>query len=252
MAIFSRKQSRAPARRSVGNDIDLKALRARARRRLLGALILVVAAVVVVPLLFDDPEPLEALETPLVLPAQVPPVPAIEPVIDAPEAASGDQGLIDEMPEVLPDEPADPVAAAQAPAVPNADVAPVPQTPPAPPARRDPAPSPSPDTIVRTDDGSLARALLEGPAGSAAGTAAATGGRYVVQAAAYSASADAQTRREKLIQAGISDAFVEQGESRGKTVYRLKVGPFPTQEAARAAQARLRSLGYDDSMLQSQ
>ena len=100
---------------------------------------------------------------------------------------------------------------------------------------------------MRTDDGSLARALLEGPTRSEGTT-----GGYVVQAAAYSASADAQARRQKLIQEGVNNAFVESGESRGRTVYRLKVGPFPTQEAARAAQARLRSLGYDDSMLQSQ
>lgn len=74
----------------------------------------------------------------------------------------------------------------------------------------------------------------------------------MLQVAAYSTEADAQSRRSSLIDAGVTNAYVEQAVSNNKTTYRLRVGSFPTRDAAQAAQARLRALGYDNSLLLTQ
>ncbi|WP_323028754.1 SPOR domain-containing protein [Castellaniella defragrans] len=75
------------------------------------------------------------------------------------------------------------------------------------------------------------------------------GGRYYLQVAAYTTEQDAQARRDSLRQAGVTDAYVERGQSNGRTVYRLRVGPFGSHEAAQAAQARLRALGYQNGLI---
>ena len=50
----------------------------------------------------------------------------------------------------------------------------------------------------------------------------------------------------------MTNAFVEQANIGGKQQYRLRVGPFPSREAAQAAQARLRTLGYDNGFIAAQ
>lgn len=74
----------------------------------------------------------------------------------------------------------------------------------------------------------------------------------MLQVASYTTQADAQARRGKLHQAGVTNAFVEQASINGKQQYRLRVGPFPSREAAQAAQARLRTLGYDNGFIAAQ
>jgi DedD protein len=59
-------------------------------------------------------------------------------------------------------------------------------------------------------------------------------------------------RRDKLVAAGVTNTYVEQASSGGKATYRLRVGPFPTRDAAQAAQARLRALGYDNGFISTQ
>lgn len=80
----------------------------------------------------------------------------------------------------------------------------------------------------------------------------AANGNFVLQVASYTTQADAQARRGKLHQAGVTNAFVEQASINGKQQYRLRVGPFPSREAAQAAQARLRTLGYDNGFIAAQ
>ncbi len=104
----------------------------------------------------------------------------------------------------------------------------------------------------RTDDGSVALALLEGRTPTTppvAPKSSGNQGHFYLQVAAYSAEPDAQKRRDSLRQAGVTDAYVERGQSSGRTVYRLRVGPFGSHEAAQAAQARLRALGYQNSLI---
>lgn len=270
MGLFSNKETGGASRRQ-SSDAQLREMRTRARRRLVGALVLVLAAVVIVPFLTSNdsenmPEPVMA-----VIPAIVPPVIEAEPTQgtageqDTGEA-TGDEGTMVAMQQPTPVTPGN--TATQPPATGSSTPAtqqpaaveppkPVvtqptrpatqPSTPPPPPPRR--------DNNQRTDDGAVALALLEGRTPPSSNSAAASGsnnaqrGNFILQIAAYSSENDAQTRRRQLVNAGVTNAYVESTTSGGKTAYRLRVGPFPTREAAQAAQTRLRSLGYANSFI---
>lgn len=105
------------------------------------------------------------------------------------------------------------------------------------------------DDKKRTDDGSKALAILEGrtPAASSSAPAASTGGEFSLQVASYSSANDARVQRDRLRGSGVSNAYVQSATVNGKQVYRLRVGPFSTREAAQAAQTRLRALNFSDS-----
>lgn len=105
---------------------------------------------------------------------------------------------------------------------------------------------------TRTDDGSRAIALLEGRAPTAGAAAAPGGSGLVVQVASYSTQADANARRDKLRSEGVTNAFVESTTVNGKPTFRLRVGPFSSRDAAQAAQTRLRSLGYPTGFIATQ
>jgi DedD protein len=67
------------------------------------------------------------------------------------------------------------------------------------------------------------------------------------------AAADAQAQKSKLLAAGVGNAFVDGPvDVNGKARYRVRVGPFPSREAAQAAQTRLRTLGFDGAFIATQ
>ncbi|MFA7670229.1 MAG: SPOR domain-containing protein [Burkholderiaceae bacterium] len=260
MGLFSRNEPsastgrRSSARTGVSSEAQAAELRVRARRRLIGALVLVLTAIIFVPMLFDSP-PEEELASPLVLPEPMPAVPSEPQLALAPEPVTPlqpDGGSID-APAVAQVEPAQPES--PAPEITPPSPAPEPQQkPPAPPAKPESPPEkakpPVPAKAQRTDDGSVALALLEGRAlPKPAASAPASSGSVVLQVAAYTTESDAQSRREKLVAAGVTNAYVESAVANGKTAYRLRVGPFPTRDAAEAAQARLRQLGYNNGLI---
>ncbi|MDN5842866.1 MAG: SPOR domain-containing protein [Alcaligenaceae bacterium] len=264
---------RSATRGSGSTDAQLKELRSKARRRLIGALALVLAAVIIVPPLFDQNEPTE-LREPIVVPA--PPTglpdsglmagggdvtaddPALAPTEPAtPETAPADSADTAAPPAAVPAEPTEADTAAPSG---DQDEAPAPEPEPEPAAKpKEPEPKAEPPAEPaappgRTDDGSVALALLAGkiPEDDARKPAkAAAQGSYVLQVAAYTTEQDANLRRDKLIESGVTNAYVERAQSSGKTVYRLRVGPFPTHEAAQAAQTRLRTLGYQNGLISS-
>ncbi|MFC4298485.1 SPOR domain-containing protein [Castellaniella hirudinis] len=267
---------RAPAR-SAGTEAQLRELRVKARRRLIGALALVLAAFIVVPWLFDEPVPDDA-HAPIVVPAPVAGLPPATEPAPSPDTASPDSAPTDAERNPGPlaaasgdgdVEPADPSQSSEPPRLAPPAVTAAPE----PPARTQPEPSsekpaaepakpkpadraavekPAAKPADRTDDGSVALALLSGkapPAAEPAKPKPAAAGRYYLQVAAYTTEQDANARRDSLRQAGVSDAYVERGQSNGRTVYRLRVGPFGSHEAAQAAQARLRALGYQNGLI---
>ena len=255
MGFFSRNEPSGTAgRRSssrTSSEAQAAELRVRARRRLIGALVLVLTAVIFVPMLFDAP-PEEDLPTPVVLPDAIPPAPAEPQVALAPEPVPPTSGTV-EVPAAAPAETSSSQAAA--PESPPAEKPPAPAEAPA--AKPEPRPEPAKPAqparpaSERTDDGSVALALLEGrqPPRPSNSAAPAQAGNFILQVAAYTTEADAQSRREKLAAAGVTNAYVENAIANGKTAYRLRVGPFPTREAAEAAQARLRQLGYNNGLI---
>jgi len=271
MGLFSRNEPatgsgrRPSSRSSLSSEAQATELRGRARRRLIGALALVLAAVIIVPMLFDSTEPTDQVNTPVVVPAMVPPTPesnlAVAPSTpdaaadsatpgtpggDSADATSGNANV-----------PADGAAVADATA-PEPAAAPPVEPAPAPAAEAKPKPVEKPEprnetkakpSTERTDDGSVAIALLEGRTPAKAAPAPAAKGNYILQIAAYTNDKDAQSRRDKLVSSGVTNAYVENAVSGGKATYRLRVGPFPTRDAAQAAQARLRALGYDNGFI---
>ena len=270
MGLFSRKNSESESgrARTQRTDDDTHALRQRARHRLIGALALVLAAIIIVPMLIDT-QPQAPTPVPEVAQAPIPPLPQqVTPETTAPAA----EGQVDQAPQQaspLPQPqpvPAQPPAAVQPPAQPPAtQPEPKPQKPepqpekpaapakPAQPEKPTPAPKPT-ESNSRTDDGAVALALLEGrssQAKPAAPAAAPAKGNFVLQIAALSSDSEAQSRRAQLVAAGVTNAFVEQATSGGKPTYRLRVGPFSTRDAAVAAQTRLRALGYDNGFISS-
>ncbi|MCQ9616279.1 SPOR domain-containing protein [Paenalcaligenes niemegkensis] len=258
MGLFSTKES-SSANRRTSSDAQIREMRSRARRRLIGALVLVLGAILVVPFLTsNEPEP----EQNQML-AVIPTPPAIQPpeqLAQAP-AAPNPQPLdpVQDEADTLIDSPAilEPEVTAPLPEPEESPPPKVPEPKPAPtpapkPAAEKPAEPKRPSATERTDDGAVALALLEGrtpPTTARATPAAAPKGNFILQIVAYSSETEAQSRRNQLVSAGVTNAYVETANSGGKATYRLRVGPFPTREAAQAAQTRLRSLGYENSFI---
>jgi DedD protein len=301
MGLFSRNESaskstrRNGSREATSSDAQAKELRGRARRRLIGALVLVVAAIIVLPMLFDNSSNMR--KTPVVTQVTIPPGPSENTAVPDNGALVAQNGA-GQAPLPVPDvssttstsgqpsaetsNPADQNAGSQAPGQgagqqsdkagdshaaasgsekaakkndaggaddqkKNPDSASAPSK-----ASKDKSGSKT-DTVKRTDDGSVALALLQGrtPSQAKSQNEASDKGDYVLQIAAYTTEQDAQSRRDKLVAAGVTNAYVERAVSSGKTIYRLRVGPFASRDSAQAAQARLRALGYDNGFISS-
>lgn len=262
MGLFSRKDSasaRKPAvkpRPSVTSEAQAAEMRVRARRRLAGAVALVLTAVIVLPMLLDsEPTPV-AKNIPIRTPDRQAPFGP-----NAPEApAAAEPTTVAEAAPSAQSTPT-PVAAAGS-SDPKLD----PKLDPKrndPPARVEPPKAAAPALSARSADGERALALLEGrparPAGSPTPAQNATprpppaAGNFVVQAMSLDSADDAQRQRGKLLASGVSNAFVDGPVNvNGNPKYRVRIGPFPSREAAQAAQTRLRTLGYSGAFIASQ
>lgn len=289
MGLFSRKKSteadqpRGRSRSSVSSETLAGEMRSRARRRLIGALVLVVAAVIIVPMLLNT-TPTQNPSTPTVVVPSVPPVPAPS-VAAAPDNASsgkvvsGGTAASGEAPNNTPlpvpdSSPDNVIAGAPAAATgettesrPSQDVKPEESKPKVAEKserkeserkgsehkeseRKESEHKAATKPVTRTDDGSVAIALLQGRQ-PPRNTASTQQGNFVLQIAAYTTEKDAIARRAKLLAAGVTDAYIETAVSGGKPTYRLRVGPFQTRDAAQAAQTRLRALGYENGFISS-
>lgn len=78
------------------------------------------------------------------------------------------------------------------------------------------------------------------PAATVASAAAAPadGARYILQAGSFSASGDAEALKARIALLGLS-ARVESGTANGKTVYRVRMGPYGTATALAEAKQKL-------------
>lgn len=86
------------------------------------------------------------------------------------------------------------------------------------------------------------------PAPAPAVPAAATAGRGFVQIGIFSVEANARRAAGQMEGAGLA-AAIRREESRGKTFWRVVVGPAAGEEERRALLARVRALGYADAYL---
>ncbi len=221
---------------------SIEVMRTRAKHRLLGAAVLVLIGVIGFPMLFDkQPRPIsvdipieipdrnktkpltipEPVAAPAVQASAVAPAPA--PVVVAPAVAASKV------------EPIAPVIAAASKAVVKAEPKSAEKAP------EKPAPAPA-----KVDDGSQAKALLEGKEPAKKADAAA--GRFVVQVGAFADANRAREARQKLEHAGLK-TYTQVAETKDGHKIRVRVGPFATKAEADKAAAKIKKLGLPAAML---
>ena len=242
-----------------GPNENIEVVRRRARYRLMGAVVLVLVAVLGFPMIFDtQPRPV-AVDTPIVIPdrqAVVPltaPVPAAQapakPWKIAPETLSTQAGL-DPREEVVPT----PATSAQdaKPAEPKPELSEKPKEKPADKhkdkadtahvkADKEKADADTKSKNKPKDDGDKAKALLEGKAASTE--------RVIIQVGAFSDSGKLREVRQKLEKSGFKTyTQVVEGKD-GKPTTRVRVGPYDSREEADKAAARIRKLDLSPALL---
>lgn len=147
-----------------------------------------------------------------------------------------------------PPPPAEPSAAPSAPGASPAT--------PAPAAPAAPATPSKPAAAATSADplGDLAQARSQAstqPAAAATANSTDDPFIYFVQAGAFRTDEDAQAQRAKLAMLGI-EAQVSEREQSGRTVFRVRVGPFKQKAQAEALQAQLQAQQMDAALVRVQ
>lgn len=113
------------------------------------------------------------------------------------------------------------------------------------------APKAEPRPAVTADPlGDLAKAK-SGLSTPASPTNAADPFDYVIQVGAYRTSNDADAQKAKLALMGL-DAKVSEREQAGRTVYRVRLGPFADKAAAERIRTRLEGSGIENTLVRVQ
>ncbi|MBB6368921.1 cell division protein FtsN [Xanthomonas sacchari] len=86
---------------------------------------------------------------------------------------------------------------------------------------------------------------------AAAATAAPDNARYILQAGSFGASGDAESTKAKLAMLGLS-ARVESAQISGKTVYRVRMGPYGTASELAEAKQKLNGSGLSAIAIKAQ
>ena len=208
------------AKASAADDVQV--LRVRARRRLIGAAVLVAAGVVGFPLIFEtQPRPI-----PVDLPIEIPRKETAPPLT---------------VPTREPLSQAEPATAPVATPAPIAGVEPQPSLAEKPPAA--PVEKPADKAKAVASDGARAQALLEGKDAAAAPAA-----RYIVQIGAYGENKAAQEVRAKVEKLGLKTYAQAVDTADGRRV-RVRLGPFGSRDEAERAAAKLKGAGLPGAIL---
>lgn len=205
-----------------GQAPSVDALRRQARQRLIGATVLVVAALVLLPWLLEaQPRPVPVdvtIDIPAREPASPLPAPVLPPATN-PELAQ---------PAASPSPPSTHAAASGQPAQPVA----APQPPAAPPAAVAPAPTPPQPAPPRPAEAAAEQVKV----------------RIVVQVGAYADPARAQEVRKRLESAGLKTYTHVADTPQGKRI-RVRIGPFESRAEADKVAAKVKSLGLPAAVL---
>jgi DedD protein len=212
-------------------------LRKRARRRLVGAVALVLVVAVVLPWVVDDDPPPRLKNVDIAIPAvesvdrKFPSAAPVAEPIPAPGAATpqGPADTTGTTPAVTPAESPVPEQQQTAPA----------QTPAAP-AMSAPDPEASPPKSVANPE-PKATAKPDAKAEGKPAANAAPGRGFVMQVGAFSSSDKARQLQQQLRAAGFP-AYLESVKTTSGERTRVRAGPFATVEAAQKARSRLLGL----------
>jgi DedD protein len=229
-------------------DINVDELRRRARRRLVGAIVLALAAAVIVPMLLEsDPKPLGEDVS-----IRIPPVDDGKFVNRLSDTQSKGDAPAPSMPDAAPKKSvADAERAVMAPptkapkydtaigpekATMPAPAASPPAAPPPPAAPVAPAPTLSPDAKT-------AAPATNAPMPAAARTETSKDG-FAVQLAAFSDDKGANALASRLKKAGYPAYTEPLNTSRG-TLWRVRVGPYSSRDAAGGVRDKLKAEGQN-------
>jgi DedD protein len=201
-------------------------LRKRARRRLVGAVGLVLLAVIVLPVVLDH----EPKRTPHNVRVEMPP-----PVLQPAQTSPSPDASVPNPPAEAP-QPASPPAQASAPEPVRTAPPPLDSAAPAAPARREP-PSAAPP-VPRPEPKPFAVAPKPVPASE-----------FVIQLGAFSEIAKAQALEQRLKKGGFP-AYLERAAQGNRT--RVRAGPYASREAAQKAYALMKQRNLTDRSTEGQ
>ncbi|HZW14208.1 MAG TPA: SPOR domain-containing protein [Noviherbaspirillum sp.] len=218
----------------------------RARRRLIGAVALVLAAVIGLPMILDsEPKPL-ADDIAIQIPSKDKPAKAADAKPANASVNRQPDSSLDAKEEIIEPSPAQ-------------TKAPLAQQP-APPAQAKVKDADKPNSgsqsalnakadakpTEHADDGARARALLEGKADPKA--AEKSNGKFVIQVAALATKDKVDELQAKLKQAGIKSYTQKVATESGERT-RIRVGPFSSKEEAEKVRAKIVKLGLNGTVV---
>lgn len=234
--------------------------RVQARRRLLGAAVLLLTAVVVLPLMFErEPRPLPediAITIPASGPAPVAASPTavtegVEPVVPArpvPAASVATPAAV--ATATLPAPSASAVVDPQRPEPkpqPKPDTKPAPKPEPKPPVKPEPKPEPKPELKPQPKPEPKPSPKPEPKPQAKPNELAAAEGKFVVQVGAFAEAGSAREARAKVNALGLAAYTQEVETSNGRRV-RVRVGPYASRADADRAAARIHAAGLPASV----
>lgn len=258
---FFKRNDESPAGDVPAADAVAQA-RVRARRRLIGATVLLGIGVIGFPLLFEtQPRPIpvdipieiprKESAPPLVLPSARVPVPAAvvaePPVAAAPVPAPGPATAIASAPRaaapVVTERAADQGREVAPPAAASAA-----RTAAAPASAARVAAAPASAAVRPATEAQRAQALLEGRTSPPKAASQPGNARLVVQVGAYTDADKLRDARQKVEKLGMK-TYTQVIEADGAKRTRVRVGPFATREEADKAAARIKAAGLPVAVL---
>jgi DedD protein len=239
MALFKLRKKKVDEPVAASSPAEsVEVMRRRARHRLIGAVVLVLAGVIGFPLLFDtQPRPV-AVDIPIEIPDRN----KVKPLAAPPQAA----GKVAQAPAPAPapmitesrPEPAPaPVEKAESKAAPAEKV-----------AKAEPASEKKPEPKVdskpepKATETAKAQALLEGKSVDPGSV------RYVVQVGAFAEKDKARRAQQKLERAGFKN-YTNVAETKDGARIRVRAGPFASRAEADKAAEKIKGLDLPASVL---
>lgn len=242
LSFFRRRTNAADAStRSLESGDVVAMARTRARRRLMGAAVLVIAGVIGFPLVFEtQPRPL-----PVDIPIEIPRKDGA-PVLNMPPARVAAAGKASAPLVASPRGEAPTAPAAEAPrevAAPASAAAEKAVPPPPAPAAKKPEAKPQPKPEAKPESKPVAAKPAETKAEPAR-----EGGRFVVQAGAFAEAGAAREMRSKLEKLGLK-SYTQVVETSSGSRTRVRAGPYATRDEAERALAKAKAAGVSGVVL---
>jgi len=114
-----------------------------------------------------------------------------------------------------------------------------------------PQPAPQPARPVVRNEAPAAQAPTPAPAAAPATAAVADAYVYFVQAGAFTRPEEAESQKAKLAIQGFTAKVMER-EQNGRTVYRVRLGPMDTRDAAEDLQRKIEGAGFEANLVRVQ